>query len=133
MEKSNQELVSRVSHDIISELAPGELILFEDIEEQFFSNPGALLSEDSKKREKMLGFDLPPGTEQFITVFVIPVVFKIIDKLFSKKKPVEKLDAENMKKLREEAYNNAITMGVAKEKAELIADSFIGKMAQMGY
>ena len=133
MEEKDKKFISHVSHEIVNELAPSELILFNDIEEQFFKNPEALLTKDKKKREKMLGFALPAGSEQFITVVVLPIVYKIIEKYFGKKEKVGKLDTDKIKRLREEVYDNAIASGIKSEKAGLMADSFVGKMVQMGY
>ena len=132
MEKNNKELVSRLSYEIVKEVAPDELDLFDDINEEFLRNPDALLEKDPQKKEKMLGFVLPPGAEQFITVVVLPVVFGIIEKYMSKKVG-EKSGSNKIKKLREDAYNDAILLGMSKEKAELMADSLIGKLVQSGF
>ena len=134
MEKNSEELVAHLSYEIVKEVAQDELDLFDDLKEEFLKNPDALLEKDAKKREKMLGFALPPGTEQFVTAFVLPVVFGIVDRYFgkSKKGPTEEPGINQIKKLREDAYNNAISLGMDKEKAELMADSLIGKLVQLG-
>ena len=132
MEKNSEELVAHLAYEIVKEVAQDELDLFDDLKEEFLKNPDALLEKDAKKREKMLGFALPPGTEQFITVFVLPVVFGIVDRYFGKKGPSEEPSINQLKKLREDAYNNAISLGMDKEKAELMADSLIGKLVQLG-
>lgn len=132
MGKDNEKLESRLSYEVVKEIAPDEIKLFNDIEKQFLNKPGAILEKDRKKREKMLGFALPPGTEQLITIFVLPVVYKIIEKYFSKKDTGIKLDANTIKKLREDAFNTAISAGMKQEKAELLADCLVGKITLMG-
>ena len=132
MQKNSEELVSRLSYEIVKEAAPDELDLFDDFKEAFLKNPNALLGKDPQKREEMLGFALPPGTEQFVTIFVLPVVFGIIERYVSKRMG-GKLGGNKINKMRDEAYNNAISLGMDKEKAELMADSLIGKLVQLGF
>ena len=120
MERNSEELVSQLSYEIVKEVAPDELDLFDDFKEEFFKNPDALLEKDPKKREEMLGFALPPGAEQFITVVVVPVVVGIIDKYVIKKYITKegkgKPSPDKINTLRDEAYNNAIS---AVEEAAL--------------
>ena len=127
MEKNSEELVSRLSYEIVREVAPDELDLFGDIKEEFFKNPDAFSERDPQKREKMLGFAIPAGAEQIVTGFVLPVVFDAIKKYVSKKVG-KKLDKNEIKKLRDDAYNTGISLGMDKEKAELMADALAGKL-----
>lgn len=127
MEKDNEELVSRLSYEVVKEVAPDELDLFDDIKEEFLKNPDAFAEKDTKKREKMLGFALPAAAEQFVTGFVLPVVLHAVKKYLSKKLE-KKLGKNEIKKLRDDAYNNAIALGMDKEKATLMADSLAGKL-----
>ena len=131
MEKNNEELTSNISYEIVKEMAPDELVLFEGIKNQFLKSPDTFSEKDTKKREKMLGFEIPAGAEQFLTVYVLPVVLGAIKKYFHKKEEGE-LDRDKIKRLREDAYTNAILLGMDKEKAELMADSLIGKLVQLG-
>ena len=134
MQKNSEELASRLSYEIVKEVAQDELDLYDDIKEEFLKNPDALLEKDAKKREKMLGFALPPGTEQLVTAFVLPMVFGIVDRYFSKSKkgPTRELSLNDVKKIREDAYNNAVSLGMDKEKAELMADALVGRLVQSG-
>ena len=127
MEKNSEELVSRLSYEIVKDVAPDELDLFEDVKEEFLKNPDAFLEKDRQKREKLLGFAVPAGAEQFVTGFVLPVVLDAIKKYASKKLGKE-LDKNEIKKLRDGAYNTALSLGMDKEKAELMADSLAGKL-----
>lgn len=131
MEKNRKELASRLSYEIVRDVAPDELDLFDDFKEEFLKNPDAFLEKDAKKREKMLGFALPAGTEEFITTVVIPVVWGVIKKYLGRKEE-EKLGNRKMKELRDDAYSIAISLDMDKEKAELLADSLVGKLAQLG-
>ena len=132
MEKNSEELVSHLSYEIVKEVAPDELDLFDDFKEEFLKNPDAFLEKDPQKREKMLGFAIPVGAEQFITVFVLPVVSGLITNYLSKKLE-KKPSNKEIKKLRDDTFNKIISQGLDKEKAELIADSTIGKAVQLGF
>ena len=136
MEKSEEGLLSSLSYEIVKEVAPDELDLFDDFKEEFLKNPDAFSEKEPKKREQMLGFALPPGTEQFITVIVLPVVFHLIDKYiiqkYVTKKGEGKSDPDKINTLRDEAYQNATSLGMDEEKASLLADALIGKAVQLG-
>ncbi len=131
MEKSSEELLSHLSYEIVKEVAPGELDLFDDFKEEFLKNPDAFLEKDPQKREKMLGFAIPVGAEQFFTLIVLPVVSGLITNYLSKK--LEKPCSNKIKELRDYAFNKAISLRLNKEKAERLADSLIGKLAQLGF
>ena len=131
MEKNSEELISRLSYEIVKELAPDELDLFEDFNEEFLKNPDAFLEDDPKKREEMLGFVVPVGAEQFFIVYVLPVVSGLITNYISKKIE-KKLGSNEIKEFRDYAFNKAILLGMDREKAELMADSLGGKIRQLG-
>jgi ABC-type transport system involved in cytochrome bd biosynthesis fused ATPase/permease subunit len=111
-------------------MAPKELIFFDDYREKFLKNPDAFTEKDRKKRDKMLGFTVPDGTTQLLTTFVLPIALETIKKWWSKKAS-QKLSSDQLNTMRSEAYNNAITLGVDKEKAELMADALVGKIVRL--
>ena len=134
MVMNNEEFVSNLSYEVVKEIAPDEIDLFEDIKEEFLRNPDAFSEKDTKKREKMLGFASPTDSGQFFTGFVLPIVKDVIWP-WAKKKLDAKLDKKDVtldkmeiKKLRDEAYNNAVSLGMNKEKAELMSDALAGKL-----
>ena len=137
MERNNEELVSRLSYEIVKEVAPEELDLFTDFKEKFLKNPNAFSEKEHKKKEQMLGFALPPGTEQFVTVIVLPVVFSLIDKYIIQKYVTNKgkaqSDPDKINQLRNEAYNDAISLGMDEKKAGLLANALVGKAALLGF
>ena len=132
MGKNSEELVSRLSYEIVKEVAPDELDLFDDFKEEFLKNPDAFLEKDPQKREEMLGFAVPIIAEQFFTLFVLPVVSGLITEYISKKLE-KKTDSNEIKEFRDYAFNNAISLGMDKEKAGLMADSLIGKLSTIGF
>jgi len=50
MAKNIEELASFLSYEIVKEVAPEELDLFDDIKEEYLKNPGAFLEKDTKKK-----------------------------------------------------------------------------------
>jgi len=129
-EENSKELASRISFEIVKDLAPRELPLFDDYKEKFMKNPGAFVEKDSEKREKMLGFGVLDGASQLLTAIVLPISFNAIKK-YVMKKTGEKLDNDQLSNLRKEAYDYAITLGMNKAKAKLMADALVGKMVTM--
>lgn len=133
MDKNNEELVTRISFEVVKEVAPDEADLFDDIKEEFFKNPEAFEEKDKEKREEMLGFSAPVGADPFVSTIVLPLVWKALTKLGEglAKKVDSKLSENKFKIVREEAYNNAIAMGLEKEKAELMADALLGRLVRL--
>lgn len=129
-EDDNKEMASRISFEIIKEVAPKELIFFDDFKEKFLENPDAFEEKDQKKKEKMLGFVVSESTTQFLTTFVLPIALTAIKKYANKKKD-KTLTSQQLKEMRDEAYNNALALGVSKEKAELMADALLGKFVRL--
>ncbi|HYB75396.1 MAG TPA: hypothetical protein VEC08_00405 [Nitrososphaerales archaeon] len=128
-EENPEELASRVSYEIIKDIAPKELALFDDYRESFEKDPGAF-TQKNRKKEKALGFAFPDGTSQILTTVVLPLVSQAI-KDFTARKQGKKPSNDELKEMRTQAYNNAIAMGVSKEKAEVMADALVGKMAML--
>ncbi len=125
------ELASRISYEVVKELAPKELPLFDDFKEKFAKDPGAFTEKNQKKREKALGFAFPDGTTQILTSVVLPLASQAIKGLLAKKQAAKAPSSDELKEMRTQAYNNAIALGVPKEKADLIADSLVGKMVML--
>lgn len=154
MENDVKDLVVRISFEVVKDVAPDEIDLYDDIKEEFFKNPDAFLKKEKKQKEKMLGFAGVAGAEQFITLAVLPVVLNIVKYVgsagvesikkegakFVAKKIEEKFDArkesripkEKIMEFRKQAFENAKAAGLDDAKAAMIADSSIGKMTLMG-
>ena len=79
MEKNSNELISRLSYEIVREIAPDELDLFDDIKEEFLKNPDAFLEKDPGKKEEMLGVNF----SNFIDDSYLPRALMIFEKLNS--------------------------------------------------
>ena len=152
MEQKTEELVTWLSKEVVREIAPDELDLYQDIEEEFFKNPDAFIEKDTKKKEKMLGFIGSGIGEQFLTVTVLPIVLGVIgyvgtsgiealkkeaskglirkiEKKFGEKESTDShFSKDKIGEIREYAFNKAKSMGMDVEKAGILADSLIGKL-----
>ena len=151
MDKNSEELASNLSYEIVKEMAPEELDLFDDIKEEFLENPDAFMEKDLEKKEKMLGFGGGVG-EVFVTVTILPLIWGIFAQIA--KKGIESLteegskaaaewiknkregkkgqpSKEKLKEIRDYVCQNAYSTGLDKERARILADSFIGKLALM--
>lgn len=151
MDKNSEELASHLSYEIVKEMAPEELDLFDDIKEEFLENPDDFMKKDSGKKEKMLGFGGGVG-EVFVTAIIIPLIWGILIPIGQRK--IESLaeeglkalaewiknkmegkkgqpSKEKLKEIRDYVCQNAYSTGLDKERARILADSFIGKLALM--
>ncbi|MCZ7382179.1 MAG: hypothetical protein O8C64_11505 [Candidatus Methanoperedens sp.] len=153
MDKNSEELASRLSYEIIKEVAPDELDLFDDIKEEYLKNPDAFQEKDPKKKEKMLGFGTGVG-EIFVTTTILPLIWGVIAHIGKagveslKKEGAKALEEkikekiggkevhtsnEKIKELRDYIFKNALSMGMDEQKATFYADSIIGKLTIMGF
>ena len=151
MDKNSEELASNLSYKIVKEMAPEELDLFDDIKEEFLENPDDFMKKDSGKKEKMLGFGGGVG-EVFVTATILPLIWGIFAQIG--KKGIESLteeglkaaaewiknkregkkgqpSKEKLKEIRDYVCQNAYSAGLDKDRARILADSFIGKLTLM--
>jgi hypothetical protein len=152
MDKNSEELASRLSYEIIKEVAPDELDLFEDIKEEYLKNPGVFQEKDTKNKEKILGFDGGAGGV-FVSTIILPLIWGVVAYIGNagvetlkkegakvlEKKIKEKIGTKEapksieIKEIREYILNNASSNGMDPKKASYLADSVIGKLTIMGY
>lgn len=158
MEKEQEALVSNLSLEVVKNLAPGELDLFDDIKDEFLKNPDAFIAKSrAGKGEKMLAFD-GAVAGQFVISAVLPVVWSVIsfiaksgidsfknaaakkvgtivtDKVQGTGNTVQKddpLSKERIQQIKECAIASARTQGINEQQAEVIADIIIGKLVGM--
>jgi len=151
MEKNSEEMAFHLSYEIVKEMAPEELDLFDDLKDEFLENPDAFMKKDPGKKDKMLGFGGGIG-EVFVTATVFPIIWGILAQI--SKKGIESFTEEGskalakwikiklegkkeqpskrkMKEIRDYVCQNALAMGMEKKRARIMADSFIGKLTLM--
>jgi len=152
VDEEKEAFASRLSYEVVQDVAPEELPLFEDIREEFLKNPDAFSEKDPGKREKMLGFG-GEALGPLITTVVLPLIWSVVSYIGmagigsfkeTMAKKVEKkvketieggekpLSREKTGELKEYVMKNAVTLGLNEAQAALIADSVIGKLKEMG-
>jgi hypothetical protein len=158
MDYSDQnQLIADLARDIVAQTAPQELPLFRTMSAAYFKNPEKLLKGQSEKDE-MLGFGvagvvimLTPTilaimsqVVQFIITEVqksvatnsADVINDLVSKMFKKFRPAEKKDRENLpaltteqlKRVRNMAYQEARKLALSDAQAGLLADSIVGSL-----
>lgn len=127
MEQKHKELTSRISLEIVQEMAPDEVDLFDDFAEEFYNNPDAFLEKDPKKKEQLLGFALPAGSEQFFITVILPIVWNVVKKIIDS--TVDEIrDEKRIKELEDQIFDEAKSSGIDEDKAKQIAESLSQKI-----
>jgi len=156
MAVSNEnELVDALARDIITQIAPEELLLYQSISEEYFNNPQKLLDEPSKKDE-MLGFGVGEAAA-LLTPIVLGVTAAVVKyigdeirksvqeesstligewvkkffKIFrsSEDKEIPALTSSQLEQVRDVAYRQARQLKLSEQRAELLADAVVGSLA----
>lgn len=149
-----QKFIQEVSREIVTQLAPEEIDLFEELVMEYFQNPSPPDSSNHQK-DNPLGFGLeetlialtPAATAatEIAINYLLAEILKItqaenievikgkLKTLFNGDRKVEdnippltKEQLENIKRL---ARKQAIKYGIKPEKAEKIANALIGSLA----
>ncbi len=155
-EESLRILADELAQQVLTEVAPEELALFEDTAQQYHADPEAVL--DPKHRDEALGFGLELAMLSPVVIMVAlsvvqwlaktvieaaikessPSVMSYLRRLFRSKdaartdaKPLG-LTADQTKQVRALAYEKALAAGVSSDQAKLIADATAGALVMAG-
>jgi hypothetical protein len=82
-------LVSEISRDIVAQIAPQELPIFQAVSAAYFANPAYALNNIHPK-DDVLGFGIDP-----VTALITPIVLKVISEVFQFLLDVAKKAAED--------------------------------------
>lgn len=155
-EQSMRILTNEFAQQILQQVAPEELVLYNATADEYFTDPHAVLNP--KGRDEALGFGLELLMLTPVVISVAqtvlqwlasaaveaaikestPSVMSYVRRLFggadenSVAQPASRLTPEQAKHVREIAYNQAVTIGLEPEKAALIADSTAGVLVTAG-
>lgn len=148
------QFVVGIARDLVTQVAPQELSIFQDTCDAYFANPAKML-KGQDGQEEPLGFDIVSSAS---TILITPIALAIVDEVtriivdkvaksgtFSKllqklhltrraNKKVTlplRLTPEQMKQVRKVAVEKAGQCNLPKAQAELLADSLVGKLAMM--
>jgi hypothetical protein len=146
------QLVDEVSRDLVGEIAPEELDLFDELAQEYHADPNP--PEVTRGGDSALGFGMEaaliatsPAVMAAVTVgvgFVMQVATDAlkdqtkgfiqdqVKKLFAGKKPDDvnvQLNADQLAHLRDLAAKEASRFGLKKAEADRLADAIAGRVA----
>ncbi|SQD96836.1 conserved hypothetical protein [Parafrankia sp. Ea1.12] len=156
--ESEKDLVAEVAQFVLRDAAPDELVIFDEVAEEYFRNPKKALSQ--QQRDEAVGFGLDeilliPYVLDIVTVVLTslasfvtdtalgvaePKFRQFIRRLFrlgsdtsSKTDDADKeLSREQIRLIRKTSYDRAIELGLDEDRASILADSIVGKMVATG-
>jgi hypothetical protein len=150
--EAEHELIAELARLALDEAAPEELVLFPETAEEYFRDPQAVL--DPKRRDEALGFGLDLAmltpyvlavatpVVQFLASTVAeaigeeskPLVIRFVRRLLRRPDPAPEvtepappsLSTDQVRQVRELAYQRARNLGLDEDQAVLLADSVVG-------
>ena len=150
-DKEIRETINEISYNIINDIAPEEIDMFEEISEAYFSDPAVF--EKKKSGDDPIGFGIEGIMEMFspaVMTVVTTVVTYIateafgaakgaltdelkakIKSLFNKKaekKDDAALTPEQLKTVHEKAVSRGISLNLSEEQANNLANALIASM-----
>jgi hypothetical protein len=150
-------VVADVARDIVARTAPQEMPLFRATSEAYFADPDKALAE-RKPKDEMLGFGIEAAA-LLLTPVVIDVTRRVVLFLIAQfgdavkkesgeavggfvhdifhrgegdgeaKEDVPELTPEQLDEVREIAYSRALELDVPEDRAGLLADAVVGRLA----
>jgi hypothetical protein len=150
--EDENELVAELARLALEQAAPEELVLFPETAEEYFRDPQAVLDPEGRDEPLGFGLDIAMLTPYVLAVatpvvrFLIstvaeaageetkPLVTRIVRRLFRRPDPASEaaseapapLSAEQVRRVRELAYQRAKGLGLDDDRAGLLADSVVG-------
>jgi hypothetical protein len=150
--EAENELVAELARLALERAAPEELVLFQETAEEYFRDPQAVL--DPRRRDEALGFGIEVAmltpyvlavatpVIRFLASTVAeaagqeakPLVTRIVRRLLRRPEPAAEaaesapppLSTDQLRQVREIAYQRATRLGLDEDQAVLLADSVVG-------
>lgn len=149
----DSELIVQLSRELLEEVAPEELDLFDELATEYHANP-VPPDRSARTRDDALGFGLDaeliaisPAVIAAMTAclnFIVGIISESLKnqgetfinaqlkKLFEGKKPTDSslsLDTEQLRHVRKLTLHEARRFGMGKAEADKLADALIGRLA----
>jgi hypothetical protein len=149
-----RELVAELGQLVLEQTAPEELAIFPETAREYFDDPQAVL--DPGRRDEPVGFGLElalltpyvlavvtPVIHYLATTVadavreeVTPVLVPLVRRLFRRPDQAPEapddptpLRAEQLRHVREVAYQQGKGLGLEEERASMLADAVVGRLA----
>lgn len=152
-DKEIQSVIKEVSQNIVEQIAPEEIDVFDEISDAYFNHPHLLDQKNQKSKDDPIGFGvtgmiemMSPATLSVVTAVVTFIVTQVwgattsvlldeykgkIKSLFNKKsdkKDVPTFTNEQLKRINDEAIKQALSSNLTEEQAKNIANGLIASM-----
>jgi hypothetical protein len=157
--EGDRELVTELAQLALEQVAPEELLLFDELAAEYFEDPERAVAG---RREEAVGFGLDlalmtpyllatvTAVVQFLVKTVAetvgedarPVVVRLVRRLYRKPEPAgpapsepgpgapaPAVDVVERRRIHEVAVTNALKLGLSQEQADLLAASIVGSLA----
>jgi hypothetical protein len=157
--EGDRELVTELAQLALEQVAPEELLLFDELAAEYFDDPERAVAG---RREEAVGFGLDlalmtpyllatvTAVVQFLVKTVAetagedarPVVVRLVRRLYRKPEPAgptpsepspaepaPAVDVVERRRIHEVAVTNALKLGLSQEQADLLAASIVGSLA----
>ena len=148
--EDERELATDLARQALARTAPEELLVFDDVADEYFVDPDQALVADSRDEAVGFGLDLAMLTPALLAVAVaavravagivstaatqegIPVARRIMRRMFGLEKgeatspPSVQLTTEELKAVRRSALDRGVALGLAPDQAGLLADAIVG-------
>lgn len=153
-ERRPGDLVREISVDVVEQVAPEELPVFEETASEYFADPDAVLNP--RRRDEAVGFGLDAVLATPLVLAVVthvlqylgsvvveaidgevrPWLVRVVRRLLRRKDapevvtrgPVPRLTPEQVMAVRDVARARARALGVQDEQADLLADAIVGRL-----
>lgn len=86
---TQKELVVEIARDVVTQIAPQELPIFQAVSDTYFADPGNTL-KSLKSEDRMLGFGLDPTA-----ILLTPVILHVMSEIFQFLTPIAKKAVED--------------------------------------
>lgn len=152
-DKEVQVIIKDISENIVSQIAPEEIDVFDEIADTYFNNPHLLDPNYQKAKDDPIGFGLTgmvemtsPAALSVVTSIIVYIITQIwgattsalldeyksrIKKLFNKnsnKKDVPAFTKEQLKRINDEIIKQALSSRLSEDQAKNIANALISSM-----
>lgn len=150
--QAQHELTGELAQLVLEQIAPEELVLFEETAEEYFRHPEAVLNPQHRDEPVGFGLDLALLTPYVLAVAMPvvqwlaatvaeavgkeskPLIGSLVRYLFRRDgetspdetAPVPPLSIEQARRVREIAYQQAKALGLDDDQTALLADSVVG-------
>lgn len=149
-----RDTVTTVAQLVLRDAAPQELMIFNDVAEEYFTDPSAVLAPPERDEAVGFGLDIALLTPYVLAVTAVVVQFvgtlvaevvreeakprlaQIVRRLFTRDEEsddvaaaeADPLDPAEVNEVRAIAFDHATALGLDDQRAQMLADAIAGRL-----